>query len=139
MDKKRILGVDYGESRTGIAVSDFSGLIACGVGTVNIKGMRKTAEAVAQSAQKNSAELIVIGYPVNMDGSEGVRAERARVFSEMVAELTEIPVELFDERLTTVEAYEIMNITGTRGKKRRGRVDTLSAEIILQDYLDSHR
>ena len=139
MVKKRIFGVDYGDARTGMAVSDLTGLIAGGVGVVRATGMRKTAAAVAESAKKHGAELIVVGYPVNMDGTEGARAEKARVFSEMLHDMTGIPVELFDERLTTVEAYEIMDATGTRGKKRRDRVDTLAAEIILQDYLDSNK
>ena len=137
--KKRILGVDYGDARTGMAVSDLTGLIAGGIGVVRVTGMRKTVAAVAEAAKKHGAELIVVGYPVNMDGTEGPRAEKARVFSEMLHDATGIPVELCDERLTTVEAYEIMDMTGTRGKKRRDRVDTLAAEIILQDYLDGHR
>lgn len=139
MMKKRILGVDYGDARTGLAVSDLSGLIASGIGVIKSSGMRKTAVATAEAAKKHGAELIVIGCPYNMDGTEGGRAEKVRVFAEMVEELAGVPVELFDERLTTVEAYEIMDATGTRGKKRRDRVDTLAAEIILQDYLDSNK
>lgn len=137
--KKRIFGVDYGDARTGMAVSDLSGFIATGIGVVKSTGMRKTAAAVAEAVKKHGAELIVVGYPVNMDGSEGARTEKVSVFADMLRELTGLPVELCDERLTTVEAYEIMDVTGTRGKKRRDRVDTLAAEIILQDYLDSHR
>lgn len=137
--RKRIFGVDYGDARTGMAVSDLSGFIAGGIGVVKSTGMKKTAAAVADAVKKHDAGLIVVGYPVNMDGSEGTRAEKARIFADMLRELTGIPVELCDERLTTVEAYEIMDMTGTRGKKRRDRVDTLAAEIILQDYLDSHR
>ncbi len=137
--KKRILGVDYGDARTGMAISDATGLIATGVGVIKSSGMRKTAAAVAEAVRKYGAELVVIGCPYNMDGSEGARAEKARVFAEMVGGLCGVPVEIYDERLTTVEAYEIMDRTGTHGKKRRDRVDELAAEIILQDYLDEQR
>ena len=137
--KKRILGVDYGDARTGMAISDATGLIATGVGVIKLSGMRKTAAAVAEAVRKYGAELVVIGCPYNMDGSEGARAEKARAFADMVKELSGVPVEIYDERLTTVEAYEIMDRTGTHGKKRRDRVDELAAEIILQDYLDEQR
>lgn len=137
--KKRILGVDYGDARTGMAISDATGLIATGVGVIKSSGMRKTAAAVAEAVRKYGAELVVIGCPYNMDGSEGARAEKARAFADMVKALSGVPVEIYDERLTTVEAYEIMDRTGTHGKKRRDRVDELAAEIILQDYLDEQR
>ncbi len=136
---KRILGVDYGDARTGLAVSDLSGTLASGIGTVKATGMRKTAELVAEAAKKNEATHIVLGLPVNMNGTEGPRAEKARAFAEMLTGLTGLEVTLFDERLTTSAAHRIMNLTDTRGAKRKGNVDTLSAEIILQDYLDSKR
>ena len=136
---KRILGVDYGDARTGLAVSDLSGTLAQGIGAVKATGMRKTAEAVAEAAKKNDAEKIVLGLPVNMNGTEGPRAEKARAFGEMLGELTGLEVIFFDERLTTSAAHQIMNLTDTRGSKRKGKVDTLSAEIILQDYLDSQK
>ncbi len=122
-----------------MAVSDATGLIATGVGVIKSSGMRKTAAAVAEAVRKYGAELVVIGCPYNMDGSEGARAEKARAFADMVKDLSGVPVEIYDERLTTVEAYEIMDRTGTHGKKRRDRVDELAAEIILQDYLDEQR
>ncbi len=138
-EHKRILGVDYGDARTGLAVSDLSGFLASAVGTVKATGMRKTAEAVAAEAKKHGVREIVLGLPVNMNGTEGPRAEKARAFGAMLEELTGLPVTLFDERLTSAAAHQIMNITDTRGKKRKGTVDMLSAEIILQDYLDSKR
>lgn len=122
-----------------MAISDATGLIATGVGVIKSSGMRKTAAAVAEAVRKYGAELVVIGCPYNMDGSEGARAEKARAFADMVKALSGVPVEIYDERLTTVEAYEIMDRTGTHGKKRRDRVDELAAEIILQDYLDEQR
>lgn len=136
---KRILGVDYGDARTGLALSDLSGMLASGIGTVKATGMRKTAEAVAEAAKKHAVSEIVLGLPVNMNGTEGPRAEKARAFGAMLEELTGLTVTLFDERLTTSAAHQIMNLTDTRGKKRKGIVDMLSAEIILQDYLDSKK
>lgn len=138
-DYKRILGVDYGDARTGLALSDLSGTLASGIGTVKATGMRKTAEAVAETAKKHAATEIVLGLPVNMNGTEGPRAEKARAFAAMLGEMTGLPVVLFDERLTTSAAHQIMNLTDTRGKKRKEKVDALSAEIILQDYLDSKK
>lgn len=131
------MGVDYGDARTGLAVSDLSGTLAQGIGTVKAAGMRKTAEAVAEAVKKNNVFEIVLGLPINMNGTEGPRAEKARAFGEMLGEITGVPVILFDERLTTSAAHQIMNLTDTKGSKRKGKVDTLSAEIILQDYLDS--
>lgn len=136
---KRILGVDYGDARTGLALSDLSCTLASAIGTVKATGMRKTAEAVAEAAKKHGAAEIVLGLPVNMNGSEGPRAEKARAFASMLEEITGLKVSLFDERLTTSAAHQIMNLTDTRGKKRKSTVDMLSAEIILQDYLDSKK
>lgn len=133
------MGVDYGDARTGLAVSDLSGTLAQGIGTVKAAGMRKTAEAVAEAVKKNNVFEIVLGLPINMNGTEGPRAEKARAFGEMLGEITGVPVILFDERLTTSAAHQIMNLTDTKGSKRKGKVDTLSAEIILQDYLDSRK
>lgn len=133
------MGVDYGDARTGLAVSDLSGTLAQGIGTVKAAGMRKTAEAVAEAVKKNNVFEIVLGLPINMNGTEGPRAEKARAFGAMLGEITGVPVILFDERLTTSAAHQIMNLTDTKGSKRKGKVDTLSAEIILQDYLDSRK
>ncbi len=137
--KGRILGVDYGDVRTGLAVSDMLGFMASGIGTIKMGGMRNTAEAVAAEATKQSAVLIVIGLPKNMDGSEGFRAEAVRAFAALLAEYTEIPYVFYDERLSTAEAHKILNITNTGGKKRKNVIDTLSAQIILQNYLDANR
>lgn len=137
--KGRILGVDYGDVRTGLAVSDMLGFMASGIGTIKMGGMRNTAEAVAAEATKQGAVLIVIGLPKNMDGSEGFRAEAVRAFAALLAEYTEIPYVFYDERLSTAEAHKILNITNTGGKKRKNVIDTLSAQIILQNYLDANR
>ena len=135
----RILGVDYGDVRTGLALSDPSGFLASGIGTIKPGGMRKTAQAVADEAEKNGVVLIVIGLPKNMDGSEGFRAQAVHAFAELLAEYTQIPYTFYDERLSTVCAHQFLSITEVSGKKRKEVVDTLSAQIILQNYLDAHK
>ena len=136
--KGRILGVDYGDVRTGLAVSDALGFLASGIGTIRPGGMRNTAVAVAEEAKAQNAVLIVIGLPKNMDGSEGFRAEAVRAFAALLSEQTTIPYVFYDERLSTVEAHHFLNLTDTKGKKRKEVVDTLSAQIILQNYLDAN-
>ena len=104
----KLLGVDYGDVRTGLAVSDPSGLIATGIGTIRPGGMRHTAVAVAEAARERACAAIVIGLPKNMDGSEGFRAETVRAFVALLGEETDLPLTLFDERLSTVEAHRMM-------------------------------
>ena len=135
----RVFAVDYGDVRTGIAVSDESRFLASGIATLRENGMVKTADRVAAEAKARGAVLIVVGLPRNMDGSEGARADVIRAFCGYLAERTEIPIETWDERLTTVEAHRILSASDVGGKKRRAVVDTLAAEIILQSYLDAHR
>lgn len=134
---KIIMGVDYGDARTGLALN--AGSFAFGAGCVRAEGMRRTAEEVAAAAAEKSAELIVVGNPINMNGTEGPRSEKCRAFAKMLGELSGIRVELYDERLTTVSAHNIMSELNVRGKKRKDNVDELSATIILQDYIDRHK
>ena len=135
----RVFGVDYGDVRTGIAISDETRFLASGIATLRENGMLKTADRVAAEAEARGAVLIVVGLPRNMDGSEGPRAEVIRAFCGYLSERTAIPIELWDERLSTVEAHRILSASEVGGRKRRGVVDTLAAEIILQSYLDAHR
>ena len=135
----KYLGVDYGDKRTGLAECDVSGLIAGGIGTISEGGMRKTAQRVAEEAEKRSCKKIIIGLPKNMDGSEGPRADVIKAFGALLCELTEIPIDYYDERMTTMAAYRFLGETGTYGKKRKDTVDTLSAQIILQNYIDRER
>ena len=135
----KYLGVDYGDVRTGIAECDISGMLATGITTIREGGMRKTAERVAKEAEARSCKKIVIGLPKNMDGSEGPRADVIRAFAELLSGITSIPIDFFDERMSTMVAYRYLGATETFGKKRRDAVDTLSAEIILQGYLDRER
>ena len=133
----RYLGVDYGDVRTGLAVSDISGFLAGAIGQISPGGMKNTAVAVAAEAARQGAVLIVVGLPKNMDGSEGFRAEAVRAFAALLAEYTDIPYVFYDERLPTACAHQFLNLTETGGKKRKAVIDTLSAQIILQNYLDS--
>lgn len=135
----KYLGVDYGDKRTGLAECDVSGLIASGIGTISEGGMRKTAIKVAEEAEKRSCKRIVIGLPKNMDGSEGPRADVIKAFGALLAEVTKIEIDYYDERMTTMVAYRFLGETGTYGKKRKEAVDTLSAQIILQNYIDRER
>ena len=132
----KYLGVDYGDKRTGLAECDVSGMIATGIGTISEGGMRHTAERVAKEAENRSCKKIIIGMPKNMDGSSGQRTEVIRAFAELVKEYTDIEIDFYDERMTTMIAYRFLGETGTYGKKRKDAVDTLSAQIILQNYID---
>ena len=132
----KVAAIDFGDVRTGLAVSDALGMLATALETLKCGGMRRTAEAVAARAAREEAVRIVVGLPKNMDGSEGFRADTVRSFVEILESLTEIPVVLVDERLTTMEAHRFLSITDVSGKKRKDSVDMLSAQIILQDHLD---
>ena len=135
--KGRILSVDFGDTRTGLAVSDPSRFLASGIGTISPGGIEKTANKVAEIAKEQRATSIVVGLPKNMDGSEGFRAQRCVEFAELLAALLpDATIVMMDERLTTVSASRYLNETNTRGSKRKGVIDTLSAEIILQNVLD---
>ena len=134
--KGKILGVDFGDTRTGLSVCDPSRLLASGIGYVSPGGIEKCADAVAEIAKKEGVCAIIVGLPVNMDGSEGGRAARCRKFAHMLEERTSLPVAMFDERMTTMTATRYLNETNTRGKKRKTVIDTLSAQIILQNCLD---
>ena len=130
----RVLGVDFGEVRTGLALSDPGRMLASGIGTIAPGGLERTAQAVAGAA------AVVVGLPRNMDGSEGPRAQRCAEFAARVQELCPgLPVVMADERLTTVSASRYLNETNTRGARRKGVLDTLSAQIILQNMLDRLR
>ena len=134
--KGRLLGSDYGDTRTGLAVSDEVRFLANGIGYISVGGMRKTVDKVSEIAREQNAVGIVVGLPVNMNGSEGPRAEKARAFAAMLEEASSLPVVLMDERMTTMAASRFLNETNTRGAKRKSVIDTLSAQIILQNTLD---
>ena len=133
----KILAVDFGDARTGLAVSDVTRFLASGIGTISVGGIVKTADRTAEIAREQGAVAVVVGLPMNMDGTQGFRAERCREFADLLSErLPGVPVAMMDERMTTMVASRYLNETNTRGKKRKGVIDTLSAEIILQNTLD---
>ena len=139
--KGKILGVDLGDTRTGLAVSDPSRLLSSGLETISPGGIEKTADAVADVARAQGVCAIIVGLPVNMDGSEGARAAKCRKFADLLRmRLGDgVCVAMFDERMTTMTASRYLNETNTRGKKRKGVIDTLSAQIILQNAIDRLR
>ena len=138
----KILGVDFGDKRTGLAVCDKTRFLASGIGQISVGGMQKTAERIAEIVkEENITGGIVVGLPVNMNGSHGPRAEHAQKFASILAEKLvlagiDLPIVMLDERMTTMAASRYLNETDTRGKKRKSVIDTLSAEIILQNALD---
>ena len=135
----RILAVDLGLVRTGLAICDELEMLASPIGTVTEPDLDALCGQVAAVAAREGAKEIVVGHPRNMDGSRGESAQRAEAFAEALGRASGLPVVLRDERLTTVSAHGILNQTNVRGKKRKAVVDTVSATLILQDYLDSRR
>ena len=134
-----ILSVDYGRARTGIAICDKGEMLASPVTTITEYHQRSLAEKIAAIASERKAELIVLGLPRNMDGSEGESAQNVREFSRLLADATGLEVALQDERGTTLTAHAYLNNTDTRGKKRKAVVDSVAAVIILEDYLRYRR
>ena len=134
-----ILSVDYGRVRTGVAVCDRNEIIASPVEVIKETDMSVLAEKISYIAKEKKAEMIVLGLPRNMDGTEGESAENVRIFSEILKEQTGLEVALHDERGTTVTAHRYLNMTDTRGKKRKAVVDSVAAVIILEDYMNFRR
>lgn len=131
----KVMAIDYGDARTGVSISDATGLLA-GFTTV-VHGYRQEAVAqeIARLAKAHGAERIVLGLPRNMDGTEGPRAELCREFGALLKEETGLEVAMWDERRTTVDAHRILTETGNRGKKRKEKVDAVAATLILEGYL----
>lgn len=134
-----IMSVDYGDVRTGIAVSDRLETFAFPVEVITETYMPKVITRILNIIKDKKPDLIVVGYPKNMDASEGSRAQKCKEFSEELENLSGIKCVLWDERLTTVSAHNYLNETNTRGKKRKNVVDAVAATIILQSYLDYRR
>ena len=131
----KILSVDYGDSRTGLAISDEGEIIASPLKTVFEKNFERCAEQVAKLAAENGAGLIIVGDPVNMNGTRGPRSEKCEQFAELLRERVSVPVEMWDERSSTVTAISYMNENDRRGKKRRDTLDQAAAAVILESYL----
>lgn len=135
----KIMAVDLGKARTGLAVCDREELLASPVAVLPSYNREKLLNQVASAAKEHGVELLVVGLPLNMDGSCGESAQNALAFAEELRQATGLPVEMQDERGTTVSAHNYLNVTDTRGKKRKAVVDSVAATIILQDYLDYRR
>ncbi len=133
----RILGIDYGDARVGIAVSDPLGMMANGVGTIKNTGKKYLNEELLKIIDQYNPEAIVVGLPKNMDGTEGFRTEATHKFVENLKEIYNGEIIYWDERLTTVGASVYLNQTNTRGNKRKKIIDTVSACLILEGYLNS--
>jgi putative Holliday junction resolvase len=131
----RIAALDVGDARIGVAISDELGLTTRGLGVVRRQGGSRDLEAIARLLQPYVVERVVVGLPLNMDGSEGPQAEKVRRFAARFGDHTGFAVELWDERLTTVEAEGVMRETGIARRKRRGLVDQVAAAGILRSYL----
>lgn len=130
-----IMAVDFGDARTGLAICDKSEMLATPAGVIAEKDFDLCMKKVAVEATNRHAELLVVGFPKNMNGTIGERAEHCRLFANGLHEITGLPVELWDERCTTVSAHSYLNTTNTRGKKRKAVVDAVAATIILESYL----
>ena len=133
------VSVDLGHARTGMAVSDRGGFLASSLCVIEEKSDKRLVIRVAEVARENKAEIIVVGLPKNMDGTEGESAIRARELARQISELSGIPTVMQDERGTTVTAHAYLSAGEIYGKKRKKKVDAVAASIILQDYLDSKR
>ena len=131
----RIMAVDYGDVRTGLAVSDESAALAGEAWVLLEKNSHAAARTIANEAGARGVGAIVVGYPKNMDGSVGPRAEKSERLAEEIRGFCEIEVVLWDERMTTMSANRILTETGRFGKKRRGAVDAVAASLILESYL----
>lgn len=131
----KIMAVDYGESRTGIAVSDVTEFLASPVGIIKEKNTLKAIEKIAQQAKQLGAQMIVVGNPVNMDGTRGERSEKCRFVADEVAKLVDVPVEMWDERSTTKTALNMLSDNGTYGKKRKEVLDAVAATVILENFM----
>ena len=135
----RILGVDYGDSRIGLSVCDEMEILASPLVTIKSLSMKKNIDSVSDIAKRENVSLIVVGLPLNMDGSEGERAGKSRAFGRVLERVSGIKVEYFDERLTSVEAEEIMQSVGVKKDKRKNIVDRIAAQLILQSYIDANK
>ena len=134
-----IMSVDLGHARTGLAISDRNGFLASSLCVIEEHSDQRLVEKIAQKAQENGAQRIVVGLPKNMDGSEGESAQRARELAAQITQLSGIPTVMQDERGTTLTAHAYLSAGEIYGKRRKQKVDAVAASIILQDYLDSRK
>ena len=132
---QKIMGIDYGDARTGVAISDLLCTIVGSTAVVPSRNTEKAITDIAKLAKDHGVGEIVVGLPKNMDGTEGVRAELCREFAQKLGDATGLPVAMWDERRTTVEAHNILSQHNYHGKKRKNTVDAVAASLILEGYL----
>lgn len=135
----KVMSVDYGDVRTGVALSDERGILASPHCVINQSYQPKLVDEIVQIAFENKVNKIVIGLPRNMDGSYGYRCDECKSLGNALLEKIDVSIEYEDERLTTVMAHNILSDNNVRGKKRKNTVDAVSAVMILQSYLDKNR
>lgn len=135
---KKIMGIDYGDARTGIAVSDLLCTIVGSTTVIHSRNDEKTIAKICELIQQNQVGEIVLGLPKNMNGTEGPRAELCREFAKKLETATGLSVTMWDERRTTVEAHNILSQHNYHGKKRKDTVDAVAASLILEGYLNFH-
>ena len=135
----RIMGIDYGDARTGLAVSDEMNILVGEAWTLNEWNPERVADVIAQEAQKRNVGRLVLGLPKNMDGSEGPRAEKCRDFAELLRSKTDIELVMWDERRSSIEAHAILHTVGKKERSHRRTVDAVAASLILEGYLGSLR
>lgn len=133
----RIMAVDYGDARIGLAVSDATGLICGDAWTLKEWNMERASQTIAAEAKQRGVSTIVLGLPKNMDGTEGPRAEKSREFKALLEADSSLPVVLWDERRSSIEAHAILHANGRREKDHRRTVDAVAASLILEGYLGS--
>ena len=135
----RVMAIDYGDARTGVAISDLLGTLVGRTAVIHSRNREKTAAEIKKLLEESGAERLVMGFPRNMDGSEGPRAALYREFAVYLGEVTGMEVVLWDERRTTVEAHQILSDCNYHGKRRKNTVDAVAASLILEGYLNAHR
>lgn len=135
----RVMAIDYGDAHTGVALSDPTGLLAGFTTTIHSRREEVVLEELAKLARDHQVEEVVMGFPRNMDGTEGPRAQLYRDFAARVEEVLGMPVKLWDERRTTVDAHRILFESGKNARKRKKTVDAVAASLILEGYLAFRR
>ena len=133
----RIMAIDYGDARIGLAVSDLTGMICGEAWTMNEWNVERAVQRITEEAKLRDVETLVLGLPKNMDGTEGVRAEKSRAIAKMLKDDSGLPVVLWDERRSSIEAHAILHAQGKREKQHRKTVDAVAASLILEGYLGS--
>ena len=131
----RIMAIDYGDAHTGIAISDPTGFLAGFTTTINAYRPEVVSEQIAALAKEHGVEELVLGHPINMDGTRGPRSEKAQAMKVLLEDTTSLPVVLWDERRTTIDAHQILMNSGKNAKKRKKVVDAVAASLILEGYL----